>query len=106
MDGSFPFGDLIGYGFLALIIYLLLRLHFRTKFSINEWAKDNQFEIIWIKYTPWYWFIRLLSGGIHPANFRVLVQNQEGEHTEFQITGGGFFLISDSIKVKEILKNH
>ena len=91
---------LLGLILFSLIIYLYLSIHYKTKNKIIKWAIENQYEILWTKYSPWYWMIPWFAGGIHPSNFRVLVRRNE-LLTEDQITGGGMFLLSEKINVKK-----
>ena len=94
--------DFIELTIFALIIIIVLNVNLKTRGLIKEWARDNELEIIAKKYQPWYWAILWLAGGIHPANFKVLVQGKNSPPTEYLITGGGFFWLSDKNTVKKI----
>jgi hypothetical protein len=98
--------DLIGPIILLLIVYLSLSVNIRTRKRIQEWARESSCEIIKINIKLWYWFIPWLCGGIHPGNFRVIVRSKGNKIIEYQITGGGLFLLSDKIEVSKIKEIH
>jgi hypothetical protein len=53
-------------------------------------------------YFPWFWLIPWIMGGFHPGSFRVIIKDKKRGYIKYQITGGGLFLISDSLDIKEI----
>ncbi|GAB6908581.1 hypothetical protein DESC_100102 [Desulfosarcina cetonica] len=94
--------EFIGPIILLLIVYLSLSVNIRTRRLIKEWARERTYEIVKIKMKLWYWFIPWLCGGIHPGNFRVIVRSKGNKVIEYQITGGGLFLLSNKIEVSKI----
>jgi len=102
---EFITGKVIPIVIIFLIVRFFVRLHFNTKYEIENWAKQNEYKLLSVQYKIWYWQVPYLMGGTHPANFLVKVENKEGEVKEFRITGGGATLLSNKIKVKEIKEN-
>ena len=88
---------LLGYSILLLFVFI----HVRIRRRINRWALENEKTIISKIYIPWHWYYFPLCGGFHPANFRVKVLNARSEKEVYWIAGGGFFWVSDDLKIQE-----
>jgi len=90
---------ILGLLFLFVAIIYFINLHFRTKSKIDQWAKKEDIMILKKKYTPWYRH-GYLSGGFHPAHFRVIIKDDKGELIDYSIIGGGLFWLSDKIDIR------
>jgi len=96
---------IIGTIFLALVIYFFWSINSRTRKAIDHWAEENAFTIISKKYVPWH--CTWISGGFHPANFKVIVTNLQGELEGYWIRAGGIFLLSDKLNINRTkIKKH
>jgi hypothetical protein len=94
--------EFIGPIILLIIAYLSFSVNIRTRRLIKEWARENEYELVTIKMKLWYWMIPWLCGGIHPGNFSVSVKTKRHKLLEYQITGGGLFLLSRKIEITKI----
>ena len=65
--------------------FLLLRLHVNTRISINRWAVENKLTIVKINFIPWHF--TWLYGGLHPAKFKIAVQDIKGNKEIYWING-------------------
>ena len=79
--------------------FLLLRLHVNTRISINRWADENKLNIVKKNFMPWHstW----LYGGLHPAKFKIAVQDIKGNKEIYWITGDGILAFKNRINVKK-----
>jgi hypothetical protein len=97
--------QIIGTIFLALVIYFFWSINSRTRKAIDLWAEENGFNIVTKRYIPWH--CTWIAGGIHPANFKVVVTNLKGEFEGYSIRVSGFFWLDHKLKIKRTkVKKH
>lgn len=106
LEQSMGIEEFIGPIILLFIAYLSLSVNIRTRRLIKEWARKSNYDVVKINIKLWYWFIPWLCGGIHPDNFRVIVRSKDNKILEYQITGGGLFLVSNKIEVVKMKELH
>ena len=99
---DFILKDLIGWMSGICIIYFLWHRNHNTRVLINNWAYENNYKIISKIFVPWHFIIPYIAGGIHPANFEVIIEDQGGVRKKYKITGGGIFWLENAIKIKEL----
>ena len=84
--------------FLVLVVYIFWSINYRTRKAIDLWAEKNSFNIVTKRYIPWH--CTWIAGGIHPANFKVVVTNLKDELEEYWIRARGFFWLDHKLKVE------
>jgi hypothetical protein len=95
---------LLSYLVTGLIVYFFWLVNARTRRKIDRWAKENGIDILHKIYVPWHWYFPL-CGGFHPANFRIIAKNSDGEKESYWILGGGSLWLSDELKVEKSPKH-
>ena len=90
--------DIIGWLLFGLIVIFLIAVNIKTRLKIQEWASKNNLKILKISYFPWSQR-SLISGGFHPANFRVYVEDHPDSYKLYKIRSDGFFLYNDKLTI-------
>ena len=95
--------NILSFLLIILIIYSILTLYNNGKKRTIEWAIRNDYKIIDWVFAPFYNYY-FLSFGLHPAHFKIKVEDKNRNIKFFSIAVGGRYWFSDKITVREIKK--
>ncbi len=95
--------DIFGFLLLIFILYGIVFFYKNGKRRTIEWIFKKEYNLIDWVYEPFYNF-GFFRFGLHPAHFKVKIEDKNRNVKFFSVAVGGQFLISEKITIREIKK--